>query len=136
MEIQETSHVLNNFAYDITQETPDTTGFQINGWKILLMPVKAPDKTQGGIIIPDSTRHDLQSITSLCRVLKVGPLAYSSEIYEGEPWCKPGDFVLISRNTGLKISYNGLPLIIASDSKIEAVIENPELLLGFDYEKA
>ena len=126
--IQESSTILNDDVWCIGDPDPDLAGLKVTGWRLVLLPVRQKAKTKGGAYIPESTLDDMQTLTSLCKVLQVGDFAYSREIYEGKPFCKVGDYVLIPRITGMKIRYNGVPLILAADSVIEAVIENPEKL--------
>ena len=131
--IQESSTLLNEDVWSIGDPDPDLTGLKVTGWRLLLLPVRQKAKTKGGAYIPESTIDDIQTLTSLCKVLQVGDIAYSTEVYEDKPFCKEGDYVLIPRTVGMKIRYNGVPLIIVSDSKVEAIVEKPENLDKHKY---
>ena len=46
------------------------------GWRILVLPFKAKDKSKGGIILTDKTIEDSQLTASVAMVLAVGDDAY------------------------------------------------------------
>ena len=75
---------------------------QPTGWRILVMPYKGREKTDGGIHLPDAVRDREALATVVAYVLKVGPLAYKDQdkFGDGEPWCKEGDWICIGRYSG------------------------------------
>lgn len=127
--IQETSNILDEEIWSIGDPDPDLTGLKVTGWRIILLPVRQKNKTTGGVYIPEQTIDDLQTLTSLCKVLQVGDKAY--KLYGedfGDPWVKEGDYVLVSRLAGMRMRYSGAPLIICSDKEIQCVVADPQKL--------
>ena len=47
------------------------------GYNLVVVPYIRPEKTQGGIIIADTTRTEDQFHSQICRVVDIGPLAYT-----------------------------------------------------------
>lgn len=107
-------------------EDPDLDGFQITGHNLLVMPVEIEGKTKSGLILTDSTREDIAYLMNVCKVLQLGPTAYTQECFKNSgPWCKKGDYVLIPKITGQKVKFKGKPLTIVSCDKVIAVIDDP-----------
>ena len=67
------------------------------GWRILVLPFKASEKTKGGILLTDKTMEDSQLTASVAMVLAVGEDAYADkEKFPNGPWCKQGDWVVFA----------------------------------------
>lgn len=133
MAIQQSSNILDEEVWSINDPDPDITGLKITGWRLLLLPVRQKDKTRGGVYIPEATIDDIQTLTSLCKVLQVGDQAYSTDVFEGKQWCKEGDYVLTPRTSGMKIRYSSVPLIICSDKDIYCTVDDPSKLDKHKY---
>jgi len=83
------------------------------GTRVLIEPLKAEERTQGGIIIPDSAKEKPQS----GKVIAVGPGS------KDEPMeVKVGDVVLYGKYAGTEISYESKDYLIMSQSDILAVV--------------
>lgn len=101
---------------------------QPTGWRILVMPYMGKEKTDGGIIVPDSTREKESRATVVAYVLKVGPLAYKDrdKFGDGEPWCKEGDWVCLGRYAGSRFNIEGGEVRIINDDEVIATIVDPD----------
>lgn len=119
---------LSEETHLMTDPDPDVTHLQIHGWKLLLLPIRVSDKTKGGVLLPTQTTDDFSYLNNVCKVLKLGPLAYSHEMLANKPWCKEGDYVLIPRNCGIKIKSKGVSLQIVKDTDILMTLDDPELI--------
>jgi chaperonin GroES len=83
------------------------------GTRVIIEPLVAEEKTQGGIIIPDSAKEKPQS----GKVVAVGPGS------KDEPMeVKVGDIVLYGKYSGTEINYENDDYLIMSQSDILAVI--------------
>lgn len=83
------------------------------GNRVIIEPLVAEEKTQGGIIIPDSAKEKPQS----GKVVAVGPGT------KDEPMeVKVGDVVLYGKYSGTEISYENNNYLIMSQSDILAVV--------------
>jgi co-chaperonin GroES (HSP10) len=102
---------------------------QPTGWRILVMPYKGREKTDGGVYIPDASADREALATVVAYVVKVGPLAYKDADKFGEdcePWCKEGEWVCIGRYAGSRFKLDGGEVRIINDDEVIATIVNPE----------
>ena len=100
------------------------------GWRLVLYPSKLENKTKGGLYLTDDTVEQSQITTNICKVLKTGPEAYKDkEKFPSGPWCKEGDWVLITRYAGSRIRIDGGELRIINDDEILAVVDDPRDIL-------
>ena len=100
------------------------------GWRMVLFPLKLDSKTNSGLYLTDATVEQSQVSTNICKVLKVGPEAYKDkEKFPSGPWCKEGDWVLITRYAGSRIRIDGGELRIINDDEILAVVDDPRDIL-------
>ena len=107
------------------EKVPNPTGYRIT-----LFPLKLDSKTKSGIHLTDETVQESQLTTNICKVLKVGPDAYKDkERYPEGPWCKEGDWVLITTYAGSRIRVEDGELRIVNDDEIIATVEDPRDIL-------
>ena len=103
---------------------------QPSGWRMELFPLKLQGKTKGGVLLTDDTVTESQVTTNICKVLKMGPECYKDkEKFPSGPWCKEGDWVLITRYAGSRIRIDGGELRIINDDEILAVVDDPRDIL-------
>ena len=103
---------------------------QPSGWRMVLFPLKLQGKTKGGVLLTDDTVTESQVTTNICKVLKMGPECYKDkEKFPSCPWCKEGDWVLITRYAGSRIRIDGGELRIINDDEILAVVDDPRDIL-------
>ena len=100
------------------------------GWRIVVLPYKAKQKTKGGIILSDKTVTESQIATNCGLVLDMGPDAYNDkDKFPNGPWCKKKDWVLFARYAGSRINIDGGELRVLNDDEILGTIEDPEDIL-------
>jgi co-chaperonin GroES (HSP10) len=100
------------------------------GWRIVLFPLKLDSKTKSGLYLTDDTVEQSQISTNICKVLKVGPEAYKDkQKFPSGPWCKEGDWVLITRYAGSRIRIEDGELRIINDDEIIATVNDPRDVL-------
>ena len=123
--ISEEERVLDPTVLDksLIERMPDPSG-----WRLLVLPYKGRGVTDGGIHLLDSTMDKENLATSVCYVLKVGPLAYQDDAkFGGQPWCKKGDWVLIGRYAGARFALeDDHEVRIINDDEVIGVILNPD----------
>ena len=103
---------------------------QPSGWRMVLFPLKLQGKTKGGVLLTDDTVTESQVTTNICKVLKMGPECYKDkEKFPSGPWCKEGDWVLITRYAGSRIRIDCGELRIINDDEILAVVDDPRDIL-------
>ena len=97
------------------------------GWRILVLPYKAKEKTKGGIILSDKTVTESQIATNCGLVMDIGPDAYNDkDKFPNGPWCKKKDWVLFARYAGSRIYIDGGEIRVLNDDEILGTIEDPE----------
>jgi co-chaperonin GroES (HSP10) len=102
------------------------------GWRILILPYRTKNVTEGGIILADETLNQQQVSTQVGYVLKVGPLAYKdSEKFPDGDWCKEKDWVMFARYAGSRFNIDGGEVRILNDDEVLARIGSPEDVLHF-----
>ena len=108
------------------EKVPEPTG-----WRMVLYPLKLKNKTSAGLHLTDETVEQSQIATNVCKVLKMWPSCYKGqpEKFPDGPWCKKGDWVLITRYAGSRIRIEGGELRIVNDDEILATIDDPRDIL-------
>lgn len=99
-----------------------------SGWRLLVLPYKGKGVTEAGIHLLESTIDKENLATSVCYVVKVGPLAYKDESkFNGLPWCKKGDWVLIGRYAGARFALeDDKEVRIINDDEVIGTILKPD----------
>ena len=84
--------------------------------KVVVEPVKAEEKSKGGIILTAAA----QEKPATCTVVAVGP----GGVIDGkEMQVKPGDKVLLSKYSGTEVKVDGKEYTIIRQSDILAIVE-------------
>ena len=106
----------------VLERLPEPTG-----WRMLVIPYMAENKSKGGIALTTQTMERENLATTVCAVLKMGPLCFNDvEKYGPDPWCKVGDWVLIGRYAGSRFKLeDGEEVRIINDAEINATILEP-----------
>ena len=134
---QTTSHALEDKykAEDkAATEAPEKTNLEKlpdpTGWRILVMPFRVKEKSEGGIIIAQETLDRARAAVQVGYVLKMGPLCYRGEDkYPTGPWCKEKDWVIFARYAGSRMEIDGGEIRMLNDDEILGTIDNPEDIL-------
>ena len=87
------------------------------GPRILIKPEKMPEKTEGGIIIPDFLRDN----TSRAEVIGVGSGHRTRKGYKFPVCVSAGDRVFYSRNAGHAVVDEGNQYEIINDEHVIAI---------------
>ena len=99
---------------------------ELPGYHILIRPLSVRSETKGGIIMPDSLKDDIQYLTTVGRVAKVGELAYrDKQKFSEGAWCSKGDFVCYGKHTGQKFLYKGIRYLLIYDDQVIMKISDP-----------
>ena len=139
----EVSTVSKNFA--TMEET--VAGFtlpKMKGYRLLVVPVKAREKTQGGILLPVDTVKSMTMSTPAGYVVAMGAAAYRNpDVFEFrteggggtfmDERCKMGDVVIHHAHAGYALRLKNeagefLDCKIISDSDVLATVEDLDSL--------
>ena len=112
--------------------TINTSGYSVPEYRILIFPDVVEEKTTGGIIIPDSSRDDLQGAKTLATIIDIGEKAFdqgTDREWKNKP--KVGDKILIPSYEGYRLSKDqtkdGKEYRIILDRNILAIQINEEI---------
>lgn len=99
---------------------------QPSGFRLLIALPEVSEKTDGGVIVPDSLKSAEEVASILGFVLKVGPQAYKDpERFPDGPWCKEGDFVIFRAYSGTRFKIENKEFRLINDDTVEAVVDDP-----------
>jgi len=102
------------------------------GWRMLILPYRGKERTDGGIYLPDKVRDDGQIQTVVGYVLKQGPLVYmDKEKFPSGPWCAEREWVVFARYAGSRFRIDGGEVRIINDDEVLAKISDPEDIISW-----
>ena len=120
-------------AVQAKEETQSTSLEKLpspTGWRILVMPFKVKEKTEGGIIIAQETLDRARVATQVGYVLKMGDLCYEDkDKYPTGPWCKEKDWVIFARYAGSRMEIDGGEIRLLNDDEVLGTIDDPNDIL-------
>ena len=122
---QKPKYALEEKYKEQTEKLPKPTG-----WRIIVLPFKMNDRTEGGVLMTESTL-ERQQVGSQCGlVLAMGPQCYKdTERYPDGPWCKVNDWVVFARYAGSRIQIEGGEIRLLNDDEILATVKDPKDIL-------
>lgn len=98
-----------------------------SGYRILVAIPSVSEKTEGGIIRPDTLRKLEETASIFGYVVSLGPDCYRDDKrFPGGPWCKVGDWVIFRSYSGTRLKIDEQEFRLINDDTIEAVVESPE----------
>jgi co-chaperonin GroES (HSP10) len=95
--------------------------------QVLCMTYISPEKTQGGIIIPDKPKDEDRFQGKIGLVIAMGPGAFKDDAvakFHGQT-ISVGDWVLVRPSDGMEMFYNGCSLRLFQDVDIRKRITDP-----------
>ena len=100
------------------------------GYRILILPHEPKATTKGGIMLAKQTLEKERIAAIVGLVVSVGPSAYADkEKFPDGPWCKEGDWIIITKYAGSRIKIDGGELRIINDDEVLAVVDDPRDIL-------
>ena len=127
----------NNDLVGVTKSEPkkeiptDSTQLpQPTGWRILVLPFKMKEKTEGGVYVGQEI-VERQQVASQCgNVLAMGSECYQDKKrYSSGPWCKVGDWVVFARYAGSRIEIEGGEVRLLNEDDVLATVKDPTDIL-------
>ena len=108
------------------------------GTRILVRMWKQPEKMKGGsLYIPETRISDENDASIKAQVLALGADAYTESAMRGysQPFCKVGDWVLLSSYAGNRFEVNGDDnhYRIVQDTAVIARITDPDVVGRFSH---
>jgi len=94
------------------------------GGHVLVLPEKVEEKTQGGIIIPDTVIDKEQQAATVGKIIAIGSSAWK-DLDDGTPWAEVGNKVSYARYAGVSM--------IGADKKHYVLINDNDILAVLDF---
>jgi co-chaperonin GroES (HSP10) len=121
--------------YDM--ELPVFAG-KIFKYHVVVMPMMAPDKTSGGIILASESQDYNEHQNRVGIVVEVGPSCYKASKFKQlgigpKDFPKRGDWVLYGQYTPMKVEQKGVKLAIMNDDDLLGVIDDPADFKAYIY---
>jgi chaperonin GroES len=96
------------------------------GYRILVCPKEVEEKTESGIHLPDERVEKENDASILFCVIALGPDAYNNPTkFPNGPWCKAGDWVILSSYNGTRFKVQGMEFRVINDDTVLAVVDDP-----------
>jgi len=123
-EPEEVSESEKEMDEQIASQLPEPTGYKL----LIALPV-VDEKTAGGIVKAEQTKH-IEEVGSVCGfVLKIGPDAYQDKKrFPSGPYCKVGDWIVMRSYSGTRITVYGKEFRLLDDDSVQAVVEDPRAI--------
>lgn len=114
----------------------DISGLELFHNQVMVATYIGPEKTTGGIILPDKTLAENRFQGKVGLVLKTGPLAFKDDpvngAFFGEKTIKEGDWVFFRPADGMEMfsvdRTGGVPCRVFRDVDIKGRVSDPAML--------
>ena len=105
-------------------------GFDLYHNQILCAVYIRPEKTKGGIVLPDQHRNEDRHQSKVGLILKVGPDAFVDEsgVWFKEVSVKVHDWIVFRPSDGWSITVNGVLCRILKDENVRGRVSHPDLV--------
>lgn len=115
------------------------TGIIPAGYHILVIIDKsdiADRLTAAGLYTPETSEDARVNAAIVGKVLQLGPGAYSGDRFPGGPWCFPGDLILLSPYTGMRLrsrmhKYKDSAIRLITDDSVIGTVAHKSLVERF-----
>lgn len=104
------------------------------GYRMVVIPFDIPEFVgKSGIVLSSKTRESERLHATSHRIVKMGPECYTDpEKFPDGPYCKEGDYILLSRYAGSKFNMSQCDVLhVINDDEVLCQVPNPEDLLTF-----
>ena len=87
---------------------------------------KVEEKTKGVVLLPSDSKNREDVASIIGKVVEIGPNAYpdSDQRFSSRPWCKEGDWVMLSKYAGHRFECSETEMRIVNDDAILAVVSD------------
>ena len=98
------------------------------GYRVLV-EIKPPDQSkrwlESTLEMPPEVRDREWAAQVWATVIRLGPQAYNNKEKYGEPWCKPGDHIMMRPYSGTRFMVRGRLYALINDDTVLAVVSDP-----------
>ena len=106
---------------NVLEKLPEPTGYHL----LIAMPA-IEEKTDGGVLLPDSLKSAEQTASIIGLVMKLGPDAYKDTAkFPNGPWCKEDDYIMFRSYSGTRFKIGRQEFRLINDDTVEATVPDP-----------
>lgn len=117
---------INLEEFSFKEELEKVKNIHPQGWNVLARLYIEQEERPSGLITPDSYRKEQEYQNCQGIVLKLAKGVYESDRYkETGSWCKPGDWIVFSPYSGIKIHRGDDIYCFLKEDMIEAIVTDP-----------
>lgn len=104
------------------------------GYRLLIEPVKAEEKSAGGIIFAHETKDAHDAFSYIGKVVGMGSDCYQHPKFKEISWCKVGDYIAHGRYAGQKFVIKGkgggddITYRLLNDDEVLGVVPDPGIV--------
>jgi co-chaperonin GroES (HSP10) len=97
------------------------------GYYLLVALPEVKEKSDGGIVLLETTTERERVATMTGLVLAMGPEAYVDKSrFPSGPRCELGEWAVMEAYSGIRVKVDGKEFRLISDDQVKATVENPE----------
>ena len=123
-EVQRQIDALNDYILLRRTEEPDYQLPQPSGWRLTVLVLTIPEKSDGGVIVIDDAKEARSLASPQGVLLSMGPQAYKDPNRFSEPWHKIGDRIQFVKYDATMFQLaNGQRLGTLNDTQPVATID-------------
>ena len=118
----------NDAKKDLLSLVGDLSKFEVFNNQVLVAVYVRPEKTKGGIFLPDKAKDEDKYQSKVGLILKMGPSAFNDETgewFEGISFSNH-DWVVFRPSDGWSVTVNGVLCRMFDDTAIRARISHPD----------
>ena len=99
------------------------------GYRILVQIVPPEQSLKrwrdSNLVMPDETRDREWAAQHWGIVIELGPEAYADKARFKQPWCQPGDSIMMRPYSGTRFMVRGHLYALINDDTVQAVVKDP-----------
>ncbi len=115
-------------AKDLLKKVGTLDGVEIFNNQVLVAVYIRPERTKGGIVLPDQHRAEDKNQGKIGLVLRQGPLAFVDETktWFSDVEISDGDWVVFRPSDGWAVTINGVLCRVLDDVNIRGRVTHPD----------
>ena len=119
----------DDYKKAVLKQLGDLSKFNVLGTNVLIATYIKPEKTKGGILLPDKMKDEDRYQGKVGLVLKLGELAFKFDgAYENKAEVRPevGDYVMFHSSDAREVGIRGTSCKLVDSSLIRMIVPNPD----------
>jgi len=115
---------------DLLSTIGDIKKFEVFNNQVLVATYTRPEKTRGGIFLPEKAKDEDKYQSKVGLILKMGPSAF---VDESQGWFKgvsinEHDWIIFRPSDGWQMLVNGVPCRMLDDTVVRGRLPDPDMI--------